>query len=51
MKTDCIEFMILLVVFGVLQYLLFEVNYKQVIQKLMDRISKDIRIIRRNKDE
>ena len=48
---DCIKFIIALVLFGVLQYLMFEVNYKHVIRKFIDRISKDVRIIRRNKDE
>ena len=48
---DCIKFIIALVLFGVLQYLMFEVNYKQVIQKLIDHISKDVKIIRRDKDE
>ena len=48
---DCIKFIIVLVLFGVLQYLIFEVNYKQVVRKLIDHISKDVKIIRRDKDE
>lgn len=48
---DCIKFIIVLVLFGVFQYLIFEVNYKQVIRKFIDRISKDVKIIRRDKNE
>lgn len=48
---SCTTFIILLVLFGVFQYLIFEINYKQVIKKLIDHISKDVKIIRRDKDE
>lgn len=48
---SCTTFIMLLVVFGVFQYLIFEINYKRIIRKLIDRISKDVKIIRRDKDE
>ena len=48
---SCTTFIILLVLFGVFHYLIFEINYKQVIKKLIDHISKDVKIIRRDKDE
>lgn len=48
---SCTTFIMLLVVFWFCQYIIFEINYKQVIRKLVDRISKDVKIIRRDKDE
>lgn len=48
---SCTTFIMLLVVFGFCQYIIFEIDYKQVIRKLVVRISKDVKIIRRNKDE
>lgn len=48
---SCTIFIMLLVVFGFCQYIIFEVDYKQVIRKLIDRISKDVKIIRRDKYE
>ena len=48
---SCTTFIMLLVVFGFCQYIIFEIDYKQVIRKLVDRISKDVKIIRRDKDE
>lgn len=48
---SCTTFIMLLVAFGFCQYIIFEVDHKRIIRKLVDRISKDVRIIRRNKDE
>ena len=48
---SCITFIMLLVVFGFCQYIIFEVDYKRIIKKFIDRISKDVKIIRRDKDE
>ena len=44
---SCTTFIMLLIVFGII----FEIDYKQIIRKLVDRISKDVKIIRRDKDE
>ena len=44
-------FMILLAVFGFYQYVIHKINYKRIIKKLIDHISKDVKIIRREKDE
>ena len=48
---SCTTFIMLLIVFGFYQYIIFEVDYKHIIRKLVDRISKDVKIIRRDKDE
>lgn len=44
---SCTTFIMLLVVFGII----FEIDYKRIIRKLIDRISKDVKIIRRDNDE
>lgn len=48
---SCTTFIMLLLAFGFYQYIIYEINYERIIKKLIDRISKDVKIIRRDKDE
>lgn len=48
---SCTTFMITLILFVVCVYVIEEVNFKRIMKKLIDRISKDVKIIRRDRDE
>ena len=44
---SCTTFIMLLIAVGII----FEIDYKRIIKKFIDRISKDVKIIRRDEDE